>query len=116
MKAYDRYKERQRKQAVKEITMENCDAYIQHMDLIVLHILHTEFGFGATRLRRVFREIDKRFWEFKRYMADDHTKFSDGVERMDTFALKYKLREIGFDYDEEVRLALEEEGCEEHGN
>lgn len=110
MKAWSRYCERQKNQAVKNVVMENCDAYIQHMDLIVLHILHTEFGFGATRLRRVFQEIDKRFYEFKRYMGDDRTKFNEGVERMDTFALKYKLREIGFDYDEEVKNALQERG------
>lgn len=108
MDAWERYKQRQRNQAVKDITMENCDAYIEHMDLIILHILHTEEGYGAKRLSRVFRKIYKRFNEFKWYMKDDRTKFNDGVERMDTFALKYKLREIGFDYDEEVRLAMQE--------
>ena len=111
MNAWKNYVERQKNQEVKKIVTDNCDAYIEHMDLIILHILHTEFGFGAQRLRKVYKEIDKRFTEFKRYMADnDRAKFNDGVERDDTFALKQRLREIGFDYDEEVKKATQESG------
>ena len=103
-----KYRERQRDQAIKRITTENCDAYIEHMDLIVLHILHTEFGFGASRLKRVYQLIDKRYEEYRRYMAvNDKTKFNDGPERDDTATLKDNLRKIGFDYDEEVRKGIE---------
>ena len=108
MNAYKKYQERQKNQEIKRITTENCDAYIEHMDLIVIHILHTEFGFGASRLKRVYQLIDKRYEEYRRYMAvNDKTKFNDGQERDDTATLKDDLRKIGFDYDEEVRKGIE---------
>ena len=100
MNAYKNYKKRELDKTMYQIAMDNCDAYIEHMDLIILDVLHTEFGFGAERLKRVYREIERRFNEYRRYMADgDNTKFNDGIERDDTWALKRNLREIGFDYD-----------------
>lgn len=108
MNAYKNYKKRERDAETYKIVMDNCDAYIEHMDLIILDILHTDFGFGAERLKRVYREIDRRFNEYRRYMADgDNTKFNDGVERDDTWKLKRDLREIGFDYDAIVAEILE---------
>ncbi len=108
MNAYKKYQERQKNQEIKRITEENCDAYIEHMDLIVLHILHTEFGFGASRLKKVYHLIDKRYEEYRRYMSiNDKTKFNDGTERDDTATLKDHLRKIGFDYDEEARKGTE---------
>lgn len=109
MNVYDAYKRRKDNAEMKRIVMENCDAYIEHMDLILLDVLHTEEGFGAKRLKRVYRKIEKRFNEYRRYMADnDHTKFNDGVERDDTYALKKRLKEIGFDYDEMVAEMISE--------
>ena len=109
MKAWHRYVQRQKNQALKNSVMENCDAYIEHMDLLMLWVLHEDFGFGAERLKRAYHALDKKFEDFRRYMGDDRTKFNEGVERDDTWALKYKLREIGFDYEEEVRRGTEGE-------
>lgn len=108
MNAYKNYKKRELDKAMYQVAMDNCDAYIEHMDLIILDVLHSEFGFGAERLKRVYREIDRRFNEYRRYMADgDNTKFNDGVERDDTWALKRNLRAIGFDYDAVVAEIVE---------
>lgn len=112
MDAYKKYKQRQRKQDVNNATMETCDSYIEHMDLITLWVIHRRLGLGAKRLRVIYQDLYKTYMEFKRYMGDSKTKFNDGVERDDTWALKYKLKEIGFDYDEEVRLALEDNSNE----
>ena len=111
MDAWKKYKQRQRDQDVKNMTMETCDAYIEHMDLVMLWVLHTnpKLRLGAKRLRYVYHDLYKTFMEFKRYLGDSKTKFNDGVERDDTWALKYKLKQIGFDYDEEVRKELEGE-------
>ena len=108
VKVYDKYKKRQQNKMINQVVIDNCRAYIEHMDLIMLDVLHTEFGFGAKRLERVYRMLDTRFDEYLRFMAsDDHTFFNDGVERDDTYALKYKLREIGFDYNEIVKELTE---------
>lgn len=108
MNAYKSYKKRERDKELYQIAMDNCDAYVEHMDLIVLDVLHTEFGFGAERLKRVYTEIEKRFNKYRQYMADnDNTKFNDGVERDDTWVLKRNLKEIGFDYDAIVAEAME---------
>lgn len=93
--------------------METCDAYIEHMDLCMLWVLHITLGLGAKRLRIVYHSLYKTFEEFKRYLGNSKTKFNEDVERDDTWALKYKLKEIGFDYDEEVKLAMQENDDEQ---
>ena len=109
MNAYKAYKKRQAESERTKVIMENVDAYIEHMDLIMLSVLHTEFGFGASRLKRVYCALGKRFDEYRFYIGDtDKTCFNDDKERMDTWKLKEDLREIGFDYDEVVRELLNE--------
>lgn len=109
MNAYKKYKQRQAEAQKNRVIMESIDAYVEHMDLIMLSVLHTDFGFGATRLKRVYRALDKRFEEYRFYMGDtDRTCFNDDEERMDTWKLKRDLREIGFDYDEIVQEILNE--------
>lgn len=102
MNAYQKYLERRRKGQTRNIVEENVDGYIQHMDMIVLVVLHDEYGFGARRLRKVYESIVKKAEEYKKYIADnDRVYFNDaqGREREDTYNLKKHLKQIGFDYD-----------------
>lgn len=62
MNAYKNYKKRELDKAMYQVAMDNCDAYIEHMYLIILDVLHTDFGFGAERddtwaLKRNLRAI-----------------------------------------------------------
>lgn len=112
MNAYKAYKNRQAKAETNRIIEEHSDGYIEHMDLVILKVLHDEFGFGAVRLERFYRLIDKMFNEYKKYLADnDKTSFFDKDkrgERDDTWKLKRDLREIGFDYDKIVEDIVNE--------
>jgi microsomal dipeptidase-like Zn-dependent dipeptidase len=102
MNAYQKYLERRRKEQTRNIVEENVDGYIQHMDMIVLVVLHDEYGFGARRLKKVYESIVKKAEEYKKYIADnDRVYFNDdqGREREDTYNLKKHLKQIGFDYD-----------------
>ena len=103
MNALKKYKDRQYREKAREIVNENMDNFIEHMDLIILYALHKEFGFEAVRSQFVKPGDDNRFWQ------------KGG--RMDTYALKYYLKEIGFDYDAvcEKKLKENSERKEENG-
>ena len=105
MNAYNRRAKMReaRKEALAEMA-----ACAEHFDLIVLMTLHEEEPhFGAKRLKRFFRAFVKKYDYYKqRYLtADDSTVCGD---RMDTYALKKHLKEIGFDYDAECEAIREE--------
>ena len=113
MNAYKNYKKRQTEAENAKLIHEVCDEFIEHMDLIVLSVLHTEYGFGAARLERFYREIEKRYKEYTRYIPDNEkVKFGSGQERMDTWVLKRDLKSAGFDYDKIVASII---GNEENG-
>ena len=100
-------KERQIKNAI----VNEMDWLAQHCDLLMLIALHEEYGFGAERLRKIYRKIVKLHDEFKaKYMASDDTVLGEG--RCDTYALKSYLKRIGFDYDKECELLCEKGGVE----
>lgn len=110
LKAIRNQKDREYKQNQRQIIEEACDAYIEHMDLLVMMILHKQFGFGAVRLERVYRAIEKEFHNYKRFMADnDRTCFNDEGERDDAWKLKQDLKAIGFDYDKIVGRIMSED-------
>ena len=109
MNAYNRRAKMReaRKEALAEMA-----ACAEHFDLVLLKTLHDEEPhFGAKRLKRFFRNFVKMYDEYKRkYLASDDTTVCG--DRMDTYALKKHLKEIGFDYDaecEELRKELEQE-------
>lgn len=108
MKAYGkRAKMREaRKQALDEIS-----ACAEHFDLVLLMTLHDEEPhFGAMRLKRFYRAFAAKYEEYKRrYLTSSDTTVCG--DRMDTYALKKHLKDIGFDYDavcEEIRKEEEE--------
>ena len=109
LKTLQRQQDEEWKKQQRKIVEDACDAYIQHMDLILMMILHKELGLGAKRLERIYRAIEKEFAHYKRYMADnDRTRFNDGIERDDSWKLKQDLKAIGFDYDRIVKEIVEE--------
>lgn len=89
-------------------------------DLLALMVLHTEFGFGADRLRRYYRAIYAMSEEYKRRFADPATpawgkKDRHGFGRMEVWALKRDLAEIGFDYDAMLNEPVPAENAQEGG-
>lgn len=118
MNALKKYKERQYRDKAREIVNENMDNFIEHMDLLILYALHKEFGFGAVRLERFFMCISDYYEAFRsRFIQPgDDNRFWQKDGRMDTYALKYYLKEAGFDYDEvceRAKKAMKERHADE---
>ena len=118
MNALKKYKERQYRDKAREIVNENMDNFIEHMDLIILYALHKEFGFGAVRLERFFMCISDYYETFRNRFVKpgDDNRFWQKGGRMDTYALKYYLKEIGFDYDAVCAKKLQENAEREEEN
>lgn len=122
MNAYKSYQKRQYQAELKAVSdaeadrlLKECgdklDGYLEHMDCVILMVLHRDFGFGAERLKRFYRAISRVHDEYKFYVADsDKSSLYDAkrdengerVIRDDTWKLKEDLRRIGVDYDELV--------------
>ena len=94
-----------RERVIKKTIVEEIEWLCEHCDLLTLIALHEEFGFGAERLRRMYRKVGILHDEFKRkYMtAEDE---SATTNRCDTYAMKVYLKRIGFDFDEECEKLL----------
>lgn len=107
MNAMKKYKERQFQAVARKAVNDNLDGFIEHMDLLILWVLHCEFGFGEKRLRHFFTVISEYYTAFRdRFIQPgDEYRFYSQEGRMDTFALKHRLKEIGFDYDAECEKA-----------
>lgn len=95
LKSFDR--KRLFRKTVSDEVMKNAEIY----DLTMLWTLHEDFGFGAVRLRRYYQNFcDKyRYMRERYYCEGDEETFGS---RTDAYVIKQKLKEIGFDYDEEV--------------
>lgn len=93
----------------REQSLDSMLALTEHFDLLWLWTLHSSdiTKHGAKRLRNMYREFVFMYDDFKRrYMAaDDSTVYGD---RTDTYALKKRLKEIGFDFDLECELIQKE--------
>ena len=92
------------RQTVGDEVMKAAEIY----DLTMLWTLHTDFGFGAVRLKRFYADFCKNY----RYMRDRY--YCEGDEelfgsRTDAYVIKERLKEIGFDYDKEVKELTEDE-------
>lgn len=92
---------------IKKSLVDEMEWVAEHCDLLTLVTLHEEYGFGAERLRKLYRKIGVLHDEFKnKYIASDDTVLGEG--RCDTYALKNYLKRIGFDYDKECEILLSE--------
>ena len=75
---------------------------IEHADLSILCALHDEFGFGADRLRRFYHAVVRAATRYNKYNGTDDN-YGKRNKRMDVYMMKNRLKEIGFDYDEEAK-------------
>lgn len=77
---------------------------LSFLDMVVMMVLHEEFGFGAERLKRFYSAIMPMSDRYKLYLSNQEPtwgkKTKDGHERMDLWAVKRDLMQIGIDYDE----------------
>lgn len=106
MQSYN--KAMQRKQ-IKNAVREEMEFYAEHYDLVMLTLLHRK-GYGAKRLKEYYRDFVELYEEYQRkyYCKDDVEQFGS---RTDAYVLKERLKEIGFDYDKEVKGLQERERC-----
>lgn len=98
MKAVERFTKSQTKRLKQEIrrqvALEN-EKYERSFDILLMYILHRAFGFGNTRLSRMYEKMrDSRDELKKRYMADGDTDSDDYI-----FAMERDLRQSGVDVD-----------------
>ena len=81
---------------------------LSFLDMVVLMVLHNEFGFGAERLKRFYAAIMPTSDRYKVYLSNQEPswgkKDKSGHERMDLWAVKRDLAQIGIDYDELSRV------------
>ena len=77
-------------------------------DLTMLWTLHEDFGFCAIRLKRYYQNFCKnyRYMRERYYCEGDEETFGS---RTDAYVIKERLKEIGFDYDKEVKELTEDE-------
>jgi hypothetical protein len=77
-------------------------------DLTMLWTLHEDFGFGAVRLKRFYDSFVKtyRYMRERYYCEGDEELFGS---RTDAYVMKERLKEIGFDYDKEVKELTEKD-------
>lgn len=111
MNALKKYNERRQEAHARKIVNDNLDSFIEHMDLLTLYVLYAEFGFRDKRLHRFFDAIVEYYKYFRdRFIKPgDEYRFWSPDGRMDTFAIKSKLKEAGFDYDAAVKAAEDKE-------
>ena len=99
------------------------DRYIEHVELLFLYIMNVEFKHKPKDLYKFVEVFHEYLFHFrKRFVLDgDDTRLYGKEKRMDVFALREILKEIGFDYDEACDRAkklidehMEEEANEHH--
>jgi hypothetical protein len=99
MKSFDsKMRKKIFRKTVGDEVMKAAEIYV----LTILWTLHEDFGFGAVRLKRFYDSFVKTY----RYMRDRY--YCEGDEelfgsRTDAYVMKERLKEIGFDYDKEVK-------------
>ena len=99
MKSYGKKAaERELDRLIKEKTREELLHYVTHYDLCMLITLHRDFGFGAARLEKYYRQYVERFTEYQAryYDEDDLATFGS---RSDEYQMNEELLAIGFDYE-----------------
>ena len=96
------YNAAMKRKIVKESVREEMEFYAEHYDLVMLTTLREHFGFGAERLRRFYAKYVELYEDYQRryYDKNDIEQFGS---RTDAYVLKERLKEIGFDYDAEVK-------------
>lgn len=123
MNAYRNYKKNQGLAKAREILDDNMDRYIEHVELLFLYIMNVEFKHKPKDLYKFVDVFHEYLFHFrKRFVLDgDDTRLYGKEKRMDVFALREILKEIGFDYDEACDRAkklidehMEEEANEHH--
>lgn len=106
MKSFDaKMRKKILRKTVSDEVFKNAEIY----DLTMLWTLYDAFGFGAIRLRRFYADFVKnyRYMRERYYCEGDEETFGS---RTDAYVIKQKLKEIGFDYDKEIKEMTEDAG------
>ncbi len=103
MKSFD---SKMRKKIFRKTVSDEVMRAAEIYDLALLWTLHETKGYGAIRLRQFYKDFVKTY----RYMRERY--FCEGDEetfgsRTDAYVIKQRLKEIGFDYDEETEQMVE---------
>lgn len=103
MKSFGQQAERRR---IRGVVKEEMLKYVEHFDLCVLWTLHRR-GYGAKRLTDFYRDFVEEVMAMRNryYDKDDMRVFG---ERGDTYVMRERLKEIGFDYEELTKQMNEE--------
>ena len=98
MKSFDsKMRKKLFRKTVSDEVMKAAEIY----DLTMLWTRHEEFEFGKKRLAQYYQKFCKnyRYMRERYYCEGDEELFGS---RTDAYVIKQRLKEIGFDYDEEV--------------
>lgn len=99
MKALDQKMRRKLlRKTVSDEVMKNAEIY----DLALLWTLHEKCGYGAVRLRRFYADFVETYQVMReRYFCKGDEEIFGS--RTDAYVIKRMLKDIGFDYDKEVK-------------
>ncbi len=106
MKSFDaKMRKKLFRQTVGDEVMKAAEIY----DLTMLWTVRENCKFGAERLRKFYADFCKnyRYMRERYYCEGDEETFGS---RTDAYVIKERLKEIGFDYDKEVKGLSESEG------
>lgn len=104
MKSFDaKMRKKLFRQTVGDEVMKAAEIY----DLTMLWTVHTDFGFGAVRLKRFYDSFVKthKYMRDRYYCKGDEELFGS---RTDAYVIKERLKAIGFDYDKEVKELVDD--------
>lgn len=113
MNAYKTHKENKSLEVARKLIDENMERYVEHVELLFLYIMYNEYGHTIEDLYHTV-EVFSEYYEYFRnrfVLNGDDPRFYAKEKRMDTEAIRYMLKEAGFDYDEaceRAKKALEE--------
>ncbi len=99
MKSFDA---KMRKKIFRKTVSDEVMKVAEIYDLTMLWTLHEDFEFGKKRLAQYYQKFCKnyRYMRERYYCEGDEELFGS---RTDAYVIKAKLKEIGFDYDVEVK-------------
>lgn len=113
MNAYKTHKNQKSLEVARKLIDENMERYVEHVELLFLYIMYNEYGHTTEDLYHTV-EVFSEYYEYFRnrfVLNGDDLRFYAKEKRMDTEAIRYMLKEAGFDYDEaceRAKKAMEE--------
>lgn len=104
----DCYGRNKKKRDALKAAQEEMEICAEHYDLVLLMTLREEYNHGAKWLKDFYKKFVAKYKYYQnRYLTENEsTRYGN---RTDAYAMKKRLKEIGFDYDAVCEEIMNEE-------